>query len=388
MKKILYVLPLFLVLAFTYGFLKISQDPNADINPLSNSERYNGNNNAADTTPPAGFPFPTIINFNYATIANMNSGTVGAMYLFGKYYFNRWSAPAETYIWDSTGTNGGPGVMRTVPYVGANRDLTTDGRYIYGGNTLTTLYRLDTNMATLKTFTIAGAQFRAVAWDPGRKGFWNCGFSGNIICHDTTGVVKGTIVNAYDAKYGLAFDSLTATDTGFVWCWDQGPLSAGPNRLTKIAATTGTTLATYNFALVSAAIAGGAEICIYPGSVPPRKTLLLNYQNFALVAYKMGDVITSIENQQSMISDFRLSQNYPNPFNPSTKINFNLMKMNNVNLSVYDAAGKLVKTLVNQVMEAGDHTVTFDASNLATGIYYYTISAGDFKDTKKMVLVK
>jgi hypothetical protein len=374
------------VLAFTYGFLKIPQNPNADILSSFNSERFIGNNNTADTIPPAGFPFPTIFNFNYAAIPNMNAGTVGAMYLFGKYYFNRWNL-TQTYIYDSTGVNGGPGVMRTVSYVGGNRDLTTDGRYLYGGNTLTTLYRMDTNMATLDTFTITGAKFGAVAWDKGRNGFWNCGKTGNITCHDTDGVVLGDITNSYNSKTGLAFDSVTAVDTGFVWCWDQGPGSTGPNRLTKFIAATGTQLAVYNFSLVAAALAGGAEIVVYPGN-PSRKTLLLNYQNFALVAYKMADILTSIENKQSMISGFSLNQNYPNPFNPSTKISFNLMKMNNVILSVYDTAGKLVKTLVNRMMEAGDHTITFDASNLATGIYYYTISSGDFKDTKKMVLLK
>lgn len=386
MKKILYVLPLILILAFTYGFLKIGQDPNVDVSPSFNSESYTGNVNIADTTPPAGFPFPTVFNFFYNNIANMNAGTVGAMYLMGKYYFNRWNL-AQTYIYDSTGVNGGPGVMRTVTYVGAIRDLTTNGRYLFGGSATATLYKLDTNMSTVGSFSIPGAQFRAIAWDPGRGGYWNCNFAGSIICHDSIGGVKGTITNTYDAKYGLGYDSVLATDTGFVWCWDQGPASAGPNRLTKFRATTGAILATYQFNLVLAGIAGGAEVVIYPGS-PSRKTLLLNYQNVAMVAYKMADLLVSIENQQSMISGFSLSQNYPNPFNPSTKINFNLMKMNNVKLAVYDAAGKLVKTLLNQEMQAGDHTVTFDASNLATGIYYYTISAGDFKDTKKMVLVK
>jgi hypothetical protein len=197
----------------------------------------------------------------------------------------------------------------------------------------------------------------------------------------------GDITNSYDSKTGLAFDSVIATDTGFVWCWDEGPGSAGPNRLTKFIASTGTQLAVYNFSLVGTALAGGAEIVVYPGN-PLRKTLLLNYQNFALVAYKMSDILVYVENRQSMISGFSLNQNYPNPFNPDTKISFNLMKMKYMTLAVYDAAGKLVKTLLNQEMQAGDHTVTFDASNLATGIYYYTISAGDFKDTKKMVLIK
>lgn len=384
-NKILYVLPILIVLAFTYGFLKIPQNINADV-PSFNSERFVGSNSASDTMPPAGFPFPTVFNFNYASVPNMNAGTLGAMYLFGKYYFNRWNS-TQTYIYDNTGTNGGPGVMRTVTYTGGARDLTTDGRYLYGGNTLTTLYRMDTNMATLQTFTITGAKFRGVAWDRGRKGFWNCGYTGNITCHDTDGTVVGDITNSYDSKTGLSFDSITSVDTGFVWCWDQGPASSGPNRLTKFNAATGTSLAVYNFSLVGAALAGGAEIVVFPGN-PPRRTLLLNYQNYALVAYKMGDILVSIENQQTMISGFSLKQNYPNPFNPCTKISFNLMKMNDVNLSVYDASGRLIKTLLNKMTEAGEHSITFDASGLASGIYFYTITASGFRETMKMVLVK
>lgn len=85
---------------------------------------------------------------------------------------------------------------------------------------------------------------------------------------------------------------------------------------------------------------------------------------------------------------FSLSQNYPNPFNPSTKIKFAIPKGETVKLVVYDAAGKEVKTLVNGYKDAGTYEVTFDASKLATGIYMYKITAGEFSSVKKMVLVK
>ncbi|RPI13675.1 MAG: T9SS C-terminal target domain-containing protein [Ignavibacteriae bacterium] len=85
---------------------------------------------------------------------------------------------------------------------------------------------------------------------------------------------------------------------------------------------------------------------------------------------------------------FELSQNYPNPFNPSTTIRFAIPNNSLVTLKIYDAIGREVETLVNEFKTAGTYDVNFNAANVTSGIYFYTISAGDFKDTKKMILVK
>lgn len=85
---------------------------------------------------------------------------------------------------------------------------------------------------------------------------------------------------------------------------------------------------------------------------------------------------------------YSLAQNYPNPFNPATQIKFSVPKAVNVSLKVYDILGKEVATLVNEMTQPGFHTVDFDASNLATGIYFYRIDAGEFSSVKKMMLVK
>ncbi|MCG8374239.1 MAG: 5'-nucleotidase C-terminal domain-containing protein, partial [Balneolales bacterium] len=85
---------------------------------------------------------------------------------------------------------------------------------------------------------------------------------------------------------------------------------------------------------------------------------------------------------------FALQQNYPNPFNPSTNIQFDLPENANVNLTVFNMLGQKVMTLVDRRMEAGYHSVVFDARSLASGMYIYRIQAGSYISTKKMMLIK
>ncbi len=85
---------------------------------------------------------------------------------------------------------------------------------------------------------------------------------------------------------------------------------------------------------------------------------------------------------------YRLSQNYPNPFNPSTTISFGLPKAGLTKLVIYDVLGKEVKTLVDEQRNAGTYEVNFDASSMASGVYFYSLTSGDFTETMKMLLVK
>jgi hypothetical protein len=114
-----------------------------------------------------------------------------------------------------------------------------------------------------------------------------------------------------------------------------------------------------------------------------------------LVFRKITDAtLIGVNNNQQIVKQYRLFQNYPNPFNPSTRIDYNLTRSSFVVLKVYDILGKEVKTLINGTESPGAHNVHLNASELPSGVYFYTIKATDqssgntFTDTKKMVLVK
>ena len=91
--------------------------------------------------------------------------------------------------------------------------------------------------------------------------------------------------------------------------------------------------------------------------------------------------------------EFALHQNYPNPFNPVTKINFDLPEASHVQLFIYDILGREVTSLVNEVQEPGYRTITWHGTdafgrNVGAGMYFYSIQAGDFRQVRKMVLLK
>lgn len=87
-------------------------------------------------------------------------------------------------------------------------------------------------------------------------------------------------------------------------------------------------------------------------------------------------------------AEFELVQNYPNPFNPSTTIKFVIPQSSEVSLKVYNALGQEVRSLINQFLESGIHTINFDASALNSGIYFYRLDAGKYSDVRKMTLIK
>jgi len=100
-------------------------------------------------------------------------------------------------------------------------------------------------------------------------------------------------------------------------------------------------------------------------------------------------LITNITNTSEINkNNFELYQNYPNPFNPITNIKYQIQKTGLVTLKIYDITGREIKTLVNEIKNPGSYIVTFNGTELSSGVYFYRIQAGDFVQVKKMVLIK
>ncbi len=99
-------------------------------------------------------------------------------------------------------------------------------------------------------------------------------------------------------------------------------------------------------------------------------------------------LIVGVNVLSELPEQYSLSQNYPNPFNPTTIIVYGIREKTNVELKLFDVLGREVKTIINSEQAAGYYEIEFIASRLASGVYFYRLQAGDFVETKKMVLLK
>jgi hypothetical protein len=105
------------------------------------------------------------------------------------------------------------------------------------------------------------------------------------------------------------------------------------------------------------------------------------------IFYRLMEIPTKVD-ENSIPLNFTLYQNYPNPFNPTTIISFVIKQKAKTSLRVYDIFGKFVGEIVNDELDAGKYSYEFNGSNLSSGVYYYQLSSGNFKETKKMILIK
>jgi len=125
------------------------------------------------------------------------------------------------------------------------------------------------------------------------------------------------------------------------------------------------------------------------GNIQELKNVNINQ----ILKIKEQNTVTGIEDNSSVLpKNFSLRQNYPNPFNPSTQIQFSIKKHSFVSLKIYDILGNEIKTLVSKELDAGVYNYKFNISNsnkgITSGVYFYRLRAGNFSDTKKMILLK
>ncbi len=121
-------------------------------------------------------------------------------------------------------------------------------------------------------------------------------------------------------------------------------------------------------------------------AIPEAYTIFLG--TFGDGVFKISSLPIDVDDKNNLLNKFSLFQNYPNPFNPTTNIKFRIANFGFVSLKIYDVLGREVATLVNEEKQPGEYEVEFDGSELASGIYFYQLKAGDFIETRKIILSK
>jgi hypothetical protein len=114
-----------------------------------------------------------------------------------------------------------------------------------------------------------------------------------------------------------------------------------------------------------------------------------NFTGYRIViSWILANTTDVSRDMSNIVKGYSLSQNYPNPFNPSTTIRYSLPLRSHVTLTVFNTLGQQVAVVVNGNIDAGYHEIQFNATNLASGVYFYRIQAGSFVETKRLMLLR
>ena len=211
------------------------------------------------------------------------------------------------------------------------------------------------------------------------EGYYVCGFSG---INYATGDCENTFCYGYltgEIKYGFSVQSDAPN------CfWDVDATSVPEDSLTW---TQAIGLSTVEMKTISTFTDAGWD---FVGESANGTEDIWNIDGTTNNGYPFLSWMSTgiMDNEQLAVDNYKLEQNYPNPFNPTTTISFSIPSMQDVKLSVYNSNGQLVSKLVNEVVNAGMHSVNFDAKDLNSGIYFYTLQTGDEKLSNKMLLIK
>ena len=116
--------------------------------------------------------------------------------------------------------------------------------------------------------------------------------------------------------------------------------------------------------------------------------ILGDLQSAVVIIDSLNSLVGIVDKNMYIPSQYKMSNCYPNPFNPTTTINYQIPELSNVTLTVYDVLGNEIAKLVNEEKPAGSYKVKFNAITLPSGIYFYSLQAGSFFETKKMVLLR
>ncbi|MBZ0199326.1 MAG: T9SS type A sorting domain-containing protein [Ignavibacteriaceae bacterium] len=140
---------------------------------------------------------------------------------------------------------------------------------------------------------------------------------------------------------------------------------------------------------------GDSSLAFKAGALFPNGSFGVNYEMIApgtagirVYFRKRAGVVSSMSESSSVLSRSELFQNYPNPFNPVTEIHYRIKERGFTQLKVYDILGYEIAALVNEEKQQGSYSVSFDGSNLPSGVYFYSLRVNGFVENKKMILLR
>ncbi len=296
-----------------------------------------------------------------------------------------WGAPTTIWTWNNTDSLG---TLRSIDvmYEGANPRVLVGlghvdpgaGTFIPGEDSKEIFWAPDVNGGTPIVVDSAGGLAAQTTNDV----FFSC-------CRGVIGKASngGAIYAAYNVTTGIQDGAGNDYfDVWFRYSFDHG-MTWGPK--TKCTNLSGPTL-DYRYVAISPTNDGlNAYMITQEDSIPASSVNGAADSEAKMWLIKISQIPIGIRPISTEVpGTYALKQNFPNPFNPSTKINFDIPKSSFVTLKVYDVTGRVVANLLNQNVAAGKFEYEWNANNMPSGVYFYTLRAGDFTQTRKMVLVK
>jgi hypothetical protein len=287
-------------------------------------------------------------------------------FMYGDPVGGRWS------LWGTiNGGNTWDSTMLYLPQAGTeagwNNAMYYDGSSIWFGTNNTKIYRT-ANLLQWTAQPTTGQVNSYAVWFNGTSGLTG----GTALLYTTnSGTNWGAVASALPGTANIS--GITGIQPNVYWVIRQGTAiyftsNSGSNWTTPYTATAG------NYRHITKTRFIGQDIYAVRSNGGISKAIVL---------------LTNVQNISSEIPDsYKLGQNYPNPFNPSTTINFDIPKSSDVTIKVFDALGKETVLLVNGKYNSGKYSVTWNAENYPSGVYFYEIKSGDFREVKKMMLVK